>query len=71
MPRRSLAAALAAFLAFPAAAAAPGLHVQRPQDPGPAPEFSVLNQAGEPRGPGDLLGRPHVLWFYPMAGTPG
>jgi len=70
MPSRSLAAALAAVFALPAVAAT-GLHGQRPADPSPAPSFTVQNQAGEPRGPADLVGQPHVLWFYPMAGTPG
>lgn len=47
------------------------LHGSAPAQPlGPA-EFAVVDQLGEPRGAQDLLGRPHVLWFFPMAGTPG
>ncbi|MBN1335034.1 MAG: redoxin domain-containing protein [Deltaproteobacteria bacterium] len=47
------------------------LHGTRPAAPLQAPEFQVQAQSGEPRTRADLLGRPTVLWFYPMAGTPG
>lgn len=36
-----------------------------------APDFQVLNQRGESRTKADLLGHTTVMWFYPMAGTPG
>lgn len=39
--------------------------------PLPLPAFAVTNHLGEPRGPEHLQGHPTVLWFYPMAGTPG
>ncbi len=35
------------------------------------PSFSALDQEGRERGSDDLIGRPHVLWFHSMAGTPG
>ncbi len=47
------------------------LHGQRPADTLGLPEFTVADHLGHARGPQDLLGRPQVLWFYPMAGTPG
>ncbi len=34
-------------------------------------DFSAVNHAGEPRDRSHLLGHPSVLWFYPMADTPG
>ena len=71
MPRRTLLAGLVAALGVSAPATAGGLHGVRPPTPLPAPTFTATSQAGEPRGPADLLGRPTVLWFYPMAGTPG
>jgi hypothetical protein len=37
----------------------------------PLPEFAALNQLGEPRGPDDLVGHATVIWFYPLADTPG
>lgn len=36
-----------------------------------APEFAVVNHRGEPRTRDDLLGHPTVMWFFPVAGTPG
>jgi len=33
--------------------------------------FSVADHLGHTRTAEDLKGRPHVVWFYPMAGTPG
>lgn len=48
-----------------------GLFGSRPAEALPLPDFAVLDQAGQSRGPADLRGQPHVLWFYPMAGTPG
>jgi cytochrome oxidase Cu insertion factor (SCO1/SenC/PrrC family) len=47
------------------------LHGTSPEQPLGLPDFAVADQLGQPRGPADLKGRPHVLWFYPMAGTPG
>ncbi len=35
------------------------------------PSFEALNHEGEARGREHLLGRPTVIWFYPMASTPG
>jgi len=69
--RRTLLTGLLAALGATAPAAAGGLHGARPPAPLAAPAFAATNQAGQPRGPADLLGRPTVLWFYPMAGTPG
>ena len=42
-----------------------------PAEPVPLPDFAAINQYGEPRGPDDLLGHATVLWFYPLAETPG
>ena len=36
-----------------------------------SPTFSVMNHKGEERTGRHLHGHPTVLWFYPMAGTPG
>jgi peroxiredoxin len=36
----------------------------------PAPDFRLLNQAGEPVSLGDLRGRPAVLVFYPADWSP-
>ena len=35
------------------------------------PEFKALSHDGTPRSKADLLGHPTVLWFFPVAGTPG
>ena len=37
----------------------------------PAPDFTALNFDGSQRGRTDLVGAPTVIWFYPVAGTPG
>jgi cytochrome oxidase Cu insertion factor (SCO1/SenC/PrrC family) len=50
---------------------AAALHGSAPAQALGLPEFSVSDQLGQARGPEDLKGRPHVLWFFPMAGTPG
>ncbi len=76
MPRRlPLVGLLAAALAPAATPATPApggtLHGIRPAAPLAAPEFTARSQSGEPRTRDHLLGRPTVLWFYPMAGTPG
>jgi len=42
-----------------------------PDQPVPLPTFAAINQLGEPRGPDDLTGHATVLWFYPLADTPG
>jgi len=47
------------------------LHGRVPQVARPAPEFEALNRDGSPRGRGDLVGQPTVLWFYPKAATSG
>ena len=40
--------------------------------PGDAvPEFSVTDQDGEPFSDADLRGTWTVLWWYPIADTPG
>ena len=73
--------------AVPAAEPAPTAVASTPdQEPvterslvGQAPEASleavsfagVIGHDGQPRTPDDLLGKPTVLWFYPMAMTPG
>ncbi len=35
------------------------------------PEFKALSHDGAPRSKADLLGHPTVLWFFPVADTPG
>ena len=35
------------------------------------PEFSVLDQSGKYRTSRQLIGKPHVLFFYPKDDTPG
>jgi peroxiredoxin Q/BCP len=41
-------------------------------EPGtPAPDFTVLDQDGNPVTLADLRGRWVLLWWYPMADTPG
>ena len=37
----------------------------------PAPDFSVLDDTGKIRTLGEFKGKTVVLWFYPMADTPG
>lgn len=39
--------------------------------PKPAPDFVATNLDGSARGRDDLTYRPTVMWFYPLAGTPG
>lgn len=36
-----------------------------------APDFSVADQDGEPFSHADLRGKWTVLWWYPIANTPG
>lgn len=36
-----------------------------------APEFTATNADGSERNRESLLGKPHVLWFFPSAGTFG
>jgi hypothetical protein len=36
-----------------------------------APEFAAVNRDGGARDREDLLGHPTVLWFYPLASSPG
>ncbi len=47
------------------------LHGSAPAEALGLPEFAVADHLGHARGAADLKGRPHVLWFYPMAATPG
>ena len=42
-----------------------------PENPLSLPEFVATNYDGNTRGPGDLIGSPTVLWFYPKAATAG
>jgi len=35
------------------------------------PDFSVVNSDGSSRKKENLQGSPSVIWFYPVAGTPG
>lgn len=51
--------------------AAPALHGTPPAAPVPLPSFAAVNRDGSARGPGDLLGHPTVMWFYPSAATAG
>lgn len=37
----------------------------------PAPDFEVPDQTGTLRRLSDYAGKTVVLWFYPMADTPG
>lgn len=37
----------------------------------PAPDFAVTAHTGETVRLSDLRGKSVVLWFYPMADTPG
>jgi peroxiredoxin len=46
-------------------------HGRRPTSERPLPDFIALNHLGQGRSAADLVGSPTVLWFYPMAGTPG
>lgn len=75
--RRNLSSVLAAPLvalglaSAPTPASAEGLHGSRPTQPIAVPEFQATNSDGQPRTRQDLLGHPTVLWFFPMAGTPG
>jgi len=36
-----------------------------------APDFEVLDHTGKKVSSRDLAGKRYVLWFYPMADTPG
>lgn len=65
--------ALSSLLACgPKTAAAEGpYHGSVPAEALAAPDFQVLNHRGESRTKADLLGHTTVMWFYPMAGTPG
>lgn len=36
-----------------------------------APEFSAVDHRGKPVSLADLRGKHVVLWFYPVADTPG
>ena len=42
-----------------------------PQAAVTVPTFAALNSDGSPRGPSDLMGKPTIMWFFPIAGTPG
>ena len=70
------AALLSACSATQATSTAPVAATQ-PTPPDPAAtiviaEFEgVLSHTGEPRRKDALLGHPTVVWFFPMAGTPG
>ncbi len=56
----------------PKTAAAEGPYIGTvPPETLAAPAFEVVNHQGEPRTQADLKGKTTVLWFYPMAGTPG
>jgi peroxiredoxin Q/BCP len=37
----------------------------------PAPDFEVPDHTGTPRRLSEYRGKTVVLWFYPMADTPG
>jgi peroxiredoxin Q/BCP len=37
----------------------------------PAPDFTVLDHDGNPTSLADLRGHWVLLWWYPMADTPG
>lgn len=42
-----------------------------PPYPLPPAEFAARNRDGTPRSQVDLIGHPTVMWFFPLAGTPG
>ncbi len=48
-----------------------GFYGEAPPEPVPLPTFAAINQHGEARGPDHLVGHATVLWFYPLADTPG
>lgn len=64
------ALALLLFLALPAMAAETTVGT-RPAAEVTVPAFQAVNQEGQARTLADLQGSPTVLWFFPMAGTPG
>ncbi len=47
------------------------LHGSYPPSELPVATFEALSHEGLSRTSADLLGHPTVIWFYPMAGTPG
>ena len=47
------------------------LYGTAPTQPVPAPEFLAYSHEGEPRTREDLMGHPTVIWFFPLADTPG
>lgn len=50
----------------------PGGGTRMKLQPGdPAPAFECLDHNGELVRSEELLGRRFILWFYPMADTPG
>lgn len=49
----------------------PSLHGTIPDEALPAPDFNATNRDGTARSNPDLVGSPHVLWFYPAAFTGG
>jgi hypothetical protein len=55
----------------PEAAQSLDLRGSRPETALAAPEFKATNRDGAARAREHLIGQPTVLWFFPMAGTPG
>lgn len=52
-------------------ASSEGLTGTIPDEALAAPEFAATNRDGTARGQADLIGHPTVIWFYPLANTPG
>jgi len=48
-----------------------GLTGTIPEEALAAPEFSATNLDSTERSQVDLIGHPTVIWFYPLANTPG
>jgi len=42
-----------------------------PQSPLGPPVFNALNSDGAARTASNLMGTPTIMWFFPLAGTPG
>lgn len=48
-----------------------GLYGTAPAKNLAAPEFDATNSDGTERHRDNLIGAPHVMWFFPLSGTAG
>ncbi len=48
-----------------------GLYGTAPRKNLAAPEFNATNSDTSARHRDDLIGAPHVMWFFPLSGTAG